>query len=151
MAFPAEMTVLFDLPSLEIGLGDLINDIGPLEVERFPDDFRSYIDTKFTTTDGVVLISLRTIDPIILHEGATGFSFTFDLVVLFKSLYGTDAHTGGYRIISGIITSLADQTLLDNDVHYAIVPKGARFIDQQNNIWIWAVRVQVRPTLSLGR
>ena len=144
-----ESNVIGDINLLEEALIELVGDIDPFRVERFPDDWQSYLRDELMNCNGAVLLSLREMSAVSHSESGSKFSFRIEYVLLSRSMRDVDSHESGYRIVESLINSIHGKQFSWNRTHYMSNVQRCVFVDKMDEFHVWAVRSEVKPLLSI--
>ena len=138
-----------DFEDMEDVLVSMVTGVEPFKVEKFPDNWRNYVEKKLVNCDGAILTAIRQITRSKKATGGTAWSFITDFVIVFKSYRDTEAHTKGWSLIGKVCDSVDDKLFNFDGEQYTSLVTEAVHVTNVNEYWVWVVRANVRPTLAL--
>lgn len=146
-----------DIKGIEEVLKNAVCGIEPIEVQAFPASWQKWVKDELGSCDGAVLLALRNIKNLTVSESSGGWAFSADFVCIFKEYSGeVGSHKGGYDMIKSVIDSLnekifffGESAVQGSNVQYTTRAQESQFITQLDERFIWVVRVDVRPTLTI--
>lgn len=143
------MPIIANPKELESQIKDLVgSSTHPYDIEAFPSNYAEFIEHEFINCDGKILLSTRGWDMEKVTESIVAPSYDVTFILLFRSLYDQDAHVGGYDVMNKLIGSIQDKTITIDNTLYRVHPPQGRFIAQEDNIFIWAIRAQIKHKLK---